>query len=269
MMELKEEFAADLGRIRSKKPLLHHITNMVVMNETANATLCLGALPVMAHAREEVEEMVGFAGALILNIGTLYPELIDSMIAAGKKANELKVPVILDPVGVGATKLRTDSAKKIIDKVDVAVIRGNAAEVSMLGGFESKIRGVESVGEYSNLINVAKDFAEKSGSTIAITGKVDIVSDGRKVAKISNGDAMLATVTGTGCMATTVTGGFLAVQADPFIAATGALVTFGLAGEAAAAVAEGRPGTFHVALYDSLALLAPEDIAKGAKVELV
>ncbi|HEX21676.1 MAG TPA: hydroxyethylthiazole kinase, partial [Actinobacteria bacterium] len=158
---MKEEIAADLAKIRATKPLLHHITNMVVMNETANATLCLGALPVMAHAREEVEEMVGFAGTLILNIGTLYPELVESMIAAGKKANELNVPVIFDPVGVGATKLRTDSAKKIISEVNISVVRGNAAEVSILGGFEGKIKGVESIGGYSNLINVAKEFANQ------------------------------------------------------------------------------------------------------------
>lgn len=266
---MNEELAADLAKIRAEKPLLHHITNMVVMNETANATLCLGALPVMAHAEEEVEEMVAFAGALILNIGTLYPALIDSMVAAGKKANELDVPIILDPVGVGATKLRTQSAKKIISEVDVSVIRGNAAEISILGGFAGKIKGVESVGDHSDLISVAKDFAKQSGSTIAITGKEDIVSDGNQVAKISNGDAMLATVTGTGCMATTIIGAFIAVQTDPFKSAIGGLVTFGRAGEQAAAVSGMRPGTFHVALYDSLALIKPEDIITGAKVEMI
>lgn len=266
--ELYEQIAADLIAIRERKPLLHHITNMVVMNETANATLCLGALPVMAHASEEVEEMVAFAGALILNIGTLYPKLIRSMIAAGKKANELGVPVVLDPVGVGATSLRTESARQILDEIEVSVIRGNAAEVSILGGFEGEIRGVESVGGGGDLAGVASDFARRQGGVVAITGKEDIVSDGTRTAVVANGDRMLGTVTGTGCMSTTIVGGFSAVQNDPFKAAVGALVAFGLAGEAAAKIAGDRPGSFHVSLYDSLALLSPDDIEKGARVTL-
>lgn len=268
-MEFENQIAADLASIREQKPLLHHITNMVVMNETANATLCLGALPVMAHAHEEVEEMAGFAGALVLNIGTLYPQLIDSMILAGKKANELGVPVVLDPVGVGATKLRTDSAKRILDEVEISVIRGNAAEISILGGFEGQIKGVESIGGGDDLVGVAKDFAARQNSTIAITGKEDVVSDGKRTALITNGSRMLSTVTGTGCMSTTIIGGFAAVQKDNFKAAVSGLVTFGLAGEMAAEISGERPGSFHVALYDALAMITPQDVQHGARLKLI
>src|ERR671925_2253673 len=135
-----------LRTLRDRKPLIHQITNYVVMNETANATLALGALPVMAHAREEVEEMVGLAGALVINIGTLSPHWVEAMLAAGKAANAKGVPVVLDPVGAGATRYRTETAKRILDEVDVAVLRGNAGEVATLVGVEAEVRGVESMG---------------------------------------------------------------------------------------------------------------------------
>src|SRR5881227_1588723 len=135
-----------LGEIRARKPLVHQITNYVVMNETANATLALGALPVMAHAREEVEEMVALAGALVINIGTLSPPWVEAMLSAGRAANERGVPVVLDPVGAGATRYRTETARRILDGVDVTVLRGNAGEVATLVGAEAEVRGVESIG---------------------------------------------------------------------------------------------------------------------------
>src|SRR5947209_11146788 len=135
-----------LREVRERKPLVHQITNYVVMNETANATLALGALPVMAHAREEVEEMVAIAGALVLNIGTLSPHWVEAMLLAGRAANERGVPVVLDPVGAGATTYRTETAKRILDEVEVAVLRGNAGEVATLVGIDAEVRGVESIG---------------------------------------------------------------------------------------------------------------------------
>ena len=134
-----------LRTLRERKPLVHQITNYVVMNETANATLALGALPVMAHAAEEVEEMVGLAGALVLNIGTLSPPWVDAMLLAGRAANARGVPVVLDPVGAGATRYRTETAKRILAEVDVTVLRGNAGEVATLVGAEAEVRGVESI----------------------------------------------------------------------------------------------------------------------------
>src|SRR6202142_3745924 len=136
---------ATLRLLRERRPLVHQITNYVVMNETANATLAFGALPVMAHAPEEVEEMVGFAGALVLNIGTLSEHWVEAMLLAGRAANARGIPVVLDPVGAGATRFRTETAARILDEVDVTVLRGNAGEVATLVGIGAEVRGVESI----------------------------------------------------------------------------------------------------------------------------
>ncbi|MHB8840233.1 MAG: hydroxyethylthiazole kinase [Candidatus Aquicultor sp.] len=269
MQEIINQFGDDLQAIRDKKPLIHHITNFVVMNETANATLCIGALPVMAHAKEEVEEMVGFAGALVLNIGTLTPELIDSMIIAGKKANQLGIPIVFDPVGAGATKLRTDASNRIMGELELAIIRGNSAEIGILAGAGGEIKGVEAVGKSEQMAEVAREFAARQNAVISVTGIQDIITDGERIALVSNGDPMMGTVTGTGCISTTITASFAAVQPDRFIAATGALTAYGIAGEKAAFISGSRPGTFHASLYDTIYALMPEDVIRGAKIELV
>ena len=254
-----------LGRLRLSKPLVHQITNYVVMNETANATLALGALPVMAHAPEEVEEMVGFAGALVLNIGTLSSHWVEAMLAAGKSANASGVPVVLDPVGAGATRYRTETAKRILDEVEVAVLRGNAGEVATLAGVAAEMRGVESIGAGGDPFDIAQEAARTLGVVASVTGPVDHVSDGEQVAKIANGDKMLASITGTGCMASAVTGCFLAVADSAFDGAVEALVAFGVAGEDAARDAKG-PGSFHVNLYDALAGLDPATLDGRARL---
>jgi hydroxyethylthiazole kinase len=256
-----------LRRLRETKPLVHQITNYVVMNETANATLALGALPVMAHAREEVEEMVGLAGALVLNIGTLSPHWVDAMLLAGKAANARGVPVVLDPVGAGATRYRTDTAKRILDEVDVAVLRGNAGEVATLVGVEAEVRGVESIGAGGDPAGLAREAARTLGVVASVTGAVDHVSDGERVLAIANGDPLLASITGTGCMSSALTGCFLAVNREsPLEGAAEALVAFGVAGEDAARGARG-PGSFHVALYDALAALDPETLNERMRVQ--
>ncbi len=254
-----------LGLLRERKPLIHQITNYVVMNETANATLALGALPVMAHAPEEVGEMVGHAGALVLNIGTLSAHWVESMLAAGRAANERGVPVVLDPVGAGATRFRTETAKRILDEVDVAVLRGNAGEIASLVGVAAEMRGVESIGAGAEPAVIAGEAARTLGVVASVTGVVDHVSDGERGAAISNGDAMLARITGTGCMSTAITGCFLAAAATPFEAAVDALVAFGVAGEDAARDAKG-PGSFHANLYDALAALDPATLDARARV---
>jgi hydroxyethylthiazole kinase len=254
-----------LAAIRERRPLVHNITNYVVMNETANAILALGALPVMAHAREEVEEMVGLAGALVLNIGTLSEAWIEAMVAAGAAANAREVPVVLDPVGAGATTYRTETAKRILDTIDVAVLRGNPGEVATLLGVEAEVRGVESVDAGGDAAELAREAARSLGVVASVTGAVDHVSDGDRSAAVANGHALLAAITGTGCMSTAMTGCFLAAKADPFEAAVEALVAFGVAGEDAAVDAKG-PGSFHVALYDALAALDPATLTGRAKV---
>jgi hydroxyethylthiazole kinase len=244
---------------------VHQITNYVVMNETANATLALGALPVMAHAREEVEEMAAIAGALVLNIGTLSPHWVDAMVAAGKVANERGIPVVLDPVGVGATRYRTETAGRILNEVRVTVLRGNAGEVATLVGVDAEVRGVESINAGDDAAELAAQAGRTLGLVAAVTGPVDHVSDGARSIAVENGDAMLATITGTGCISSALTGCFLAVNSDrPLEAAAEALVALGVAGEDAARTAKG-PGSFHVGLYDALAGLDPATLDGRAR----
>src|ERR1700759_2573842 len=162
-----------LRALREQKPLIHQITNYVVMNETANATLALGALPVMAHAREEVGEMAAIAGALVLNIGTLSPHWAGAMTEAGRVANERGTPVVLDPVGVGATTYRTETAKRILDEVRVTVLRGNAGEVATLVGVDAEVRGVESIDAGGDPADLARQAAKTLGLVASVTGPVD------------------------------------------------------------------------------------------------
>ena len=255
----------DLALIRERKPLVHQITNFVVMNETANATLALGALPVMAHAPQEVEEMASVASALVLNIGTLADDWVEAMLLAGRAANRSNVPIVLDPVGAGATRYRTETSQRLLGELRIAVVRGNAAEIATLAGRKAQIRGVEAVGEAGGP-ELAREAARALGAVVAVTGPVDHVSDGQTVCAVANGHELLGTVTGTGCMSTAITGCFLAVASTPLEAAAEALVAFGVAGEDAAVGATG-PGSFHVALYDALYNLDPATLDLRAKVE--
>ncbi|NLG83205.1 MAG: hydroxyethylthiazole kinase [Firmicutes bacterium] len=254
-----------VARVRAERPLIHHITNMVVMNDTANLTLHLGASPVMAHAREEVAEMVGLAGALVLNIGTLTPSLVEAMLLAGRRANELGIPVILDPVGAGATGLRTESARKLMAELKIAVLRGNAAEVSVLAGCGGRVKGVDAAGGEADPVFVACRLAKERGMVVAITGPRDVVSDGERVLLVENGHPLLGSITGTGCMATTAVAVFAAVERDYLVAAAAALAYFGIAGERAAERTSG-PGSFKVALLDEVANLTPAILAARARI---
>jgi hydroxyethylthiazole kinase len=263
---MAQKAAQNLERLRSAKPLIHSITNFVVMNTTANALLACGASPVMAHAQEEVEEMVSFARSLVLNIGTLTPYWIDSMIMAGKRANEKNIPVILDPVGSGATKLRTDSAKRIIDEIRISVVRGNASEVLSLAHEDSRTKGVDAIHRVDDAAGAAVILAKELDTTLAITGVVDLITDGKITYRVANGHALMGYVTGTGCAATVIIGAFLAVDNNPVEATTTALAYFGLAGEEAAANAA-APGTFQVSLLDALYTIDKKQLEEGAKIQ--
>jgi hydroxyethylthiazole kinase len=258
---------ATLRAMREQKPLIHQITNYVVMNETANATLALGALPVMAHAGEEVEEMARIASSLVLNIGTLSGHWVEAMLLAGGAATARQIPVVLDPVGVGATTYRTATAHRILGLVDVTVLRGNAGEIATLVGAEAEVRGVESIGAGMEPAELARVAARSLGVIASVTGPVDYVSDGERVLAVSNGDALLATVTGTGCMSSAITGCFLAAKpGEALEAAAEALAAFGVAAEDAARGAEG-PGTFHARLYDALYALDPDTLDGRVQIE--
>jgi len=246
---------------------VHQITNYVVMNETANATLALGALPVMAHAVEEVEEMAGIASALVLNIGTLSERWVDAMLLAGRAATARKIPIVLDPVGAGATAYRTATARQLLDAIGVTVLRGNAGEVATLVGAEAEVRGVESMAVGVEPAELAREAARRLGVIASVTGPVDHVSDGERVLAVANGHELLAAVTGTGCMSSALTGCFLAGKPEqPLEAAAEALAAFGVAAEDAAATAEG-PGTFHVQLYDALYALDPDTLDARTRIQ--
>lgn len=267
-MELLQKISASLLDLKTKKPLVHHITNYVTVNDCANMTLAIGASPVMADDISEVEEMVSFASSLVLNIGTLNSRTIPSMIAVGKKATEKGIPIVFDPVGVGATALRTATAKRIIEEVRPSVIRGNMSEIKILAGLSADIKGVDSIADEMDGEKVAKELSQKLGCVIAITGKQDIIAQGDRVYLINNGHAILSQVTGTGCMATSLIASFCAVTDDWFAGAAAGIMTMGLAGELAEQslqVGEGI-GTFRTRLFDAVWLMTPESLRKGGRI---
>jgi hydroxyethylthiazole kinase len=265
MEKINKRIAKILSKIREEKPLIHHITNYVVMNDTANVTLHLGALPVMAHAQEEMKEMTNIANALVLNIGTLSKSWVESMFIAGKIANKKKIPIILDAVGAGATSYRTNVCNQLLKELYISVIKGNAGEIGTLSGAGGKVKGVESIGKVDNIIEVVSSFAKKCKATVVITGKRDIVSDGNRIYFVDNGDAWLTTITGSGCMSTTIIAAFCAVEKDYAVASAGALACFGLAAELAAKKANG-PASFKTALLDIIYHIDENTLIKGAKI---
>ncbi len=260
--------AVALAALRERRVLVHSITNYVVMNSTANVLLAAGASPVMAHAREEVEEMAALAGAVVLNIGTLSPAWVEAMRLAGAAANRHRVPVVLDPVGAGATTYRTTTARSLASELEIAVIRGNASEILSVAGLDATTRGVDAAHDVGEAARVGAELARRLGCAVAITGEVDLVTDGARVFEIRGGHPLMGRVTGTGCAATALVAAFCAVEADPAVAAAGALAYFGIAGERAAERAAG-PGSFQIALYDALAAISPAELAAAARIREV
>jgi hydroxyethylthiazole kinase len=267
MDNLNARAAENLRTLREKKPLIHNITNYVVMNFTANAILSMGALPVMAHAENEVEEMASIAGALVINIGTLSDPWIRAMFLAGKAANSRNVPIILDPVGSGATRLRTETARSLVNELDIAVVRGNASEVLSLAVRSSKTKGVDSIHTVDDAAEAAEQLARELNTVIAITGKVDLITNGKTICRVHNGHELMGMVTGTGCVATTAIASFAAVNNNYLESASFALGYYGLAGEKAALKYK-SPGSYKVGLIDALYELSPNDLITGMKVEV-
>jgi hydroxyethylthiazole kinase len=266
MSTLAEQAARNLARVREQRPLVHNITNYVVMQYTANALLALGASPVMAHAVEEMEEMASIASVLVLNIGTLSGPWIEGMLVAGRTASRRGIPIVLDPVGAGATTLRTKTAVRLLDECRVTVLRGNASEVLAVAQGAGGTRGVDSAHRVEDALAAATVWARARGLVVAITGAVDYVTDGAKVRRVHNGHPLMGRITGSGCTATTVIGAFCAVNADAVEATASALAFFGLAGEQAARAAS-LPGAFGVSLIDMLAAVTPEQVAREARIE--
>ena len=257
--------AAILERVRARKPLVQNVTNYVVMNNTANALLAIGASPAMVHAAEEAGEFAALADALVINIGTLSPPFVAGMRAAIAGARAKPIPWTLDPVGVGATRYRSEVAADLV-ALGPAVVRANASETIALAGLaRAATRGVDSTAAASDAHEAAAALARRTGGVVAVTGAVDHVTDGARVASIANGDARMAQVTGLGCTATALVGAALAVEPDPLAAAVAALAWLGVAGEIAAATSPG-PGTLQVKLLDALAALDAATLASRVRL---
>lgn len=260
-----EKIWQDVQTIRKKLPLIHNITNYVVMNTTANALLAMGASPVMAHAIEEVEEMVGIAktvgGALVINIGTLSSKWIDAMETAMKAAKLHGVPIIFDPVGAGATTLRTVTCKNLLHEANPTIIRGNASEIMALLDAEVKTKGVDSSETSDVALESAKIIATTYNCVVSVSGQTDVITDGQDVIMVHNGHPLMSRVTGLGCTATALTGAFAAVNPKPLYAATHAMAVMGIVGEIAAEKADG-PGTLQLHFYDALYALTLDHIIK-------
>ncbi len=255
-----------LTKIRSEKPLVHNITNYVVMNFTANTLLAMGASPVMAHAKNEVEEMVALAKALVINIGTLSDPWIEAMFLAGKKANQLGVPIVLDPVGSGATSLRTATFKRLTREIQPWIVRGNASEILSIASATVTTKGVDAMHDVEHASDTARQMARQLECVVAITGPVDLITDGARVIRCHNGDPMMGKITGTGCAATATIGAFAGVTRDPLEAAAAGLAFFGLAGELAAARAK-SPGSFMIALLDAMYEITSAQFQERARLE--
>ena len=260
-----------LTRVRDQRPLVHNITNLVVTNVAANTLLALGASPVMAYAHEEVADMASIAKSLALNLGTLDPEIVVAMRLASTAANRTGVPIVLDPVGAGATPYRTRAAKEIIDGHQLAILRGNASEIGILTGAGGSVVGVDAGEASEHLIDAMRAFASAHRTVVVATGPRDLVTDGQTVWELANGHPLLAAITGSGCSLTAVIGAFVGTvdTCDLHLyaeAAIAAVTCFNVAAERAATRADG-PGSFQVALLDALYHITPDEIDKAAQVQ--
>ena len=253
--------SAAIAAVRTQSPLVHNITNYVVMNNSANALLAIGASPVMAHWVSEMEEMTAIAGALVLNIGTLDDKWIDGMLIAGKAAMKRGTPIVLDPVGVGATSQRTEAAMKIIDHCRPTIIRGNASEIMALVDASVKSKGVDSSASSDDALESAKRLAVDTGAVVVISGATDYITNGTDVYTVEGGSPIMTAVTGIGCTSTAIVGAFAAVVEDPMIAATAAMAVMSLAGERAAEYSRGN-GSMQVNFLDELYNLRSLDFAR-------
>ena len=264
-MITSKEIIQNLEQLRSASPLVHNITNYVVMNNTANALLSIGASPVMAHAIEEVEDMVNITSSLVINMGTLSEKWIEAMVKAGKKANTNHVPVIFDPVGVGATPYRTETAKVVLRECKPSVIRGNASEIMALTNANTRTKGVDSTLSSDSALDAAKILAKEYKTIVVISGQTDYITDGETVVSISNGSEMMARVTGMGCTATAIIGAFAGIEKNMLRATTSAMAMMGIAGEIAVSKSSG-PGSLQMNFLDELYNLTPVIIESKLKL---
>jgi hydroxyethylthiazole kinase len=268
-----EEIILLLDKVKKNKPLVHHITNYVTVTNCANATLAIGAAPIMADDIGEVEDIVGISKALVINIGTLNERTIGSMLAAGKKANEIKIPTVFDPVGAGASKLRNDTTARLLDNVKMSVIRGNVSEIRHIAGDATKIEGVNAsdsdlMRKLRDNVETAKICSKKYGCIVSISGAVDIITDGNKTFTIANGHSIMSEITGAGCMLTSLVASFCGATDDYLIATTAAVASMGVAGEMAFERSGNfGVGSFNAALLDAIGALSSGILKNRVKLD--
>ena len=250
---------ADVLAVRAQRPLVHSVTNFVVMNYNANFLLAMGASPVMAHAHEEVCDMAAIAQALVLNIGTLEPYWIESMRRALEIAAKRGIKTVLDPVGAGATSYRNQSIQALLEQAMPSVIRGNASEIMSVAGSAVQTRGVDSGAAVTDALQAARDLARQTGGVVCVSGEVDhVLDDHGRHASLSNGHEWMTRITGVGCSATALVGAFCAVQPDAWRATVSAMAYLGVVGEVAMQKVQaqgGGVGSLQIALLDELQLL--------------
>jgi len=262
---------SDIAKVRESAPLVHSITNLVVMNFNANVLLAAGASPVMAHAHEEVQAMAGFAQALVLNIGTLEPYWIESMCLAFQTATQRGIPVVLDPVGAGATPYRNAAIAKLFSIGSPSVVRGNGSEIMSTAGAAIATRGVDSSASADDAVSSARALAKSTGGVICVSGQTDHILDaqGRWI-RLNNGHPWMTKITGVGCSATALIGAFCAVQADTWRATASAMALMGLAGELAAEKAQARQqgvGSMAAGMLDELQLIDEATVSRRLKMQ--
>lgn len=249
-----------LKEIRRENPLIHCITNHVVSNFQANGLLAIGASPIMGEAPEEAAELVALAQALSLNIGTLHAESLKSMLIAGETANRLGIPIVLDPVGAGASNFRKEAVREILTTIDVSVLRCNAGELAAIAGEQWQSKGVDAGEGLLDVKNLAVSTAKKLGVLVAVTGETDVVTDGKSVEELSFGDPNMASITGTGCLLSSIVAAGIAVQSDdPLKTVTDVMRFYAIAGERAARTTL-LPGDFQVAFINQLATLSDSEV---------
>jgi hydroxyethylthiazole kinase len=260
-----ENLGKSLRSLRDNAPLVHNITNYVVMNFTANALLAVGASPVMAHAAEEVEDMVSIAGAVVINIGTLSPQWVKGMELAMKKASQLGKPVVLDPVGAGATPYRNQTLARLLTEAPPSLIRGNASEIMALAGLNVQTKGVDSTTSSLGGIEAARLLNQRYGSVVSISGETDVIVDETRIFYLKNGHPTMSRVTGMGCSASAIAGAFCAIEPSLFEAAVSAAAVMGVCGDLAAEKSI-APGSFQIAFLDALAEITPEQLSSRARI---
>ncbi|MGL5314042.1 MAG: hydroxyethylthiazole kinase [Peptostreptococcaceae bacterium] len=257
-----------INKVKEKNPLVLHYTNEVTINDCANITLAIGASPLMSYSYEEVEEIVAIASSVVINIGTMNSSNLELFIKAGKACNKFNKPVILDPVGVFATKTRSEFTNRLLNEVKFDVVKGNVAEIKYIGGFDVNGKGVDSFDDEDDLDEIIKSVSNKLDCIVVATGKVDTISDGEKVAKIDNGVVKLKSITGTGCMTASLIGSFIGACEDKFKAATMGVLSMSLSGELANK--EDLPiGSYKVKLMDTVYTLDSNTYEKYSKVEII